>query len=40
MLAIGDPTEIASIVKRQLWSYTYTFPFAVNVSIHLTLNSV
>ncbi len=40
MAAIGDPVEIAKIVYKQLLNYTYTYPRAPGVSIHLTLYSV
>jgi len=34
MVAIGEPSEIVKVVKRQLWEFTYTCPIAPNVSIH------
>ncbi len=40
MLGLGNPDEIAKFVEKQLLDYTYTFPHALNVSLHLTLNSV
>ena len=40
MVAIGEQSEIAKYVERQLWSYTYMFPVARIVSNHLTLISV
>jgi len=39
MMAIGDRTEIVNLVEKELADYTYTFPRALKVSIHLTLNS-
>ena len=39
-MAIGDETEIMQFVQRQLWNYTYTFPFAPNVRLHSTLGYV
>jgi len=39
MMAIGDRAEIMNVVEKELSDYTYTFPLALKVSIHLTLNS-
>ena len=40
MMAIGDETVIMQFVQRQLWNYSYTFPFALNVRLHSTLDYV
>ena len=40
MAGIGDPSEIEKFVDKQLWNYSYTFPNALGVSIHLNLRSV
>jgi hypothetical protein len=36
MAGIGEPSEIEKFVDKQLWNYTYTYPNALGVSIHLT----